>query len=478
MGTTSFYAAISGLAANRQAIDIIGNNLANLNTIGFKKSFFTFSDVFSASLSNAVNGAGNPMEIGLGTRVASIDQVFSQGSLRTTGSATDMAIQGSGFFVLQGDEGLFYSRAGKFSFDKSGDLVAPNGHYVMGYPANNLGDILESSGLQKINVSAQTNSSPNATTELFMNTLLDADAVPDSDLGEFASPLRVFDSLGVPHNLSFVFRRIDPPAAGTAVQWGFDIRIDASEVTDQGTGLPAGNAGEWFSVLDGALVPAAPSVAGGDFTGRLNFDADGILTAVDFTGTGAQAALGTFTNATPDVDPNGILIPGNAANFTLASGGNNLSITWDVFNEDGSSNIVSYAADAGSSTSSVDQDGFGVGVLNSVVISPDGTITGLFTNGDVRDLARVALANFNNPQGLLSVGDNEFVETPGSGQASTGSPESGGRGSISGSTLELSNVDLAEEFTNLIISERGFQANSRVITTNDQLLQEAINLSR
>jgi flagellar hook protein FlgE len=477
MGTTSFFAALSGLSANRQAIDVIGNNLANLNTVAFKKSVSSFSDVFSASLATAVNGAGNPLEIGLGVRVSAIDQVFSQGSLRNTGTATEMAIQGAGFFLLQDSEGgTSYSRAGKFNFNSDGDLVAPNGKFVLGFPANTIGEIQTGATPQPINVSAQTNSQPNATTEVFMNTLLDADATPDSTTGEFSSPIRVFDSLGVPHTLNYVYRRVDPPAAGVAVQWAFDIRIDASEVIDQGTGLPAGAAGESFSILDGALVPADPTVAGGQFTGRLNFDANGVLQGVDFTGTGAQAALGLFAAA--GGDPTGIQIPGDAANFTLASGGNNLAIDWDVYNDDGSSNITSNASDAGSGTSSVNQDGYGVGVLNSVVVASDGTITGLFTNGDVRNLAQVALANFNNPQGLLAAGDNEFTMTPGSGLPSVGTPESGGRGSISGSTLELSNVDLAEEFTNLIITERGFQANSRVITTNDQLLQEAINLSR
>lgn len=477
--STSFYAALSGLNANRQAIDVIGNNLANLNTIGFKKSSVTFADVFSASLATSVNGAGNPLDIGLGTRVAAIDQIFSQGSLKSTGQATDMAIQGAGFFMLQGSDGIAYSRAGKFTFDDNGDLVAPNGKFVLGYPADAIGNILTSVQPQAINISGNITSSPNATTNVFMNTLLDADAQADSEVGEFSSPIRVFDSLGVPHTLNFVFRRIDPPAAGVAVQWGFDIRIDASEVIDEGTGLPAGAQGQEFSLLEGALVPDGDSIAGGTFSaGRLNFDANGVLQQVDFAGTAAQGGLGVFDIANPDIDPNGILVPGDAVDFTFASGGNNLNFTWDVFNEDGTSNVVSYAADSGSGTSSVNQDGFGVGVLNSVIVSPDGTITGLFTNGDVRNLAQVALANFNNPQGLLAVGDNEFAQTPGSGQASVGTPESGGRGAISGSTLELSNVDLAEEFTSLIITEKGFQANSKVITTTSQLLQEAINLSR
>jgi flagellar hook protein FlgE len=487
MGTSSFYAALSGLSSNRQAIDVIGNNLANLNTVGFKKSSVTFADVFSASLATSVNGAGNPLEIGLGTRVAAIDQVYSQGSLQTTGQATDMAIQGAGFFILEGNDGRSFTRAGKFSFNKDGDLVTPTGKQVMGYPADALGNIQLSSDLQGINVSSQTNSSPNATTMVFSSTLLDADADPDAATGEFSTPIRVFDSLGVPHTLNFVFRRVDPadPAAdpAAAVEWAFDIRMDASEILTDPGNVAMGNVGEEFSLMTGALVPDGASIAGGTFSGgRMTFDANGVLTEVDFAGAATGlGALGAFNIAAPDVDPNGIVIPpdgGPAGAIQLASGADDIDFEWDVFNDDGTTNITSFASDAGSGTSSVNQDGFGVGVLSSVVVAPDGTVTGLFTNGDVRNLAQVALANFNNPQGLLASGNTEFVQTPGSGQPSIGVPENGGRGSVAGSTIELSNVDLAEEFTSLIITERGFQANSRVITTNDQLLQEAINLSR
>ena len=479
MGTSSFYSALAGLNSNRSAIDVIGNNLANLNTIGFKKSFMTFADVLGESLAGAVNGAGNPLEIGLGSRVAAIDQIFSQGSLRTSGEATDMAIQGSGFFILSGPDGTSYTRAGNFSFDDTGNLVTPEGKYVLGYSADAAGEILTSGALVPINISSQITSQPNPTTEILMNTILDADAVADSASGEFTTPIRVFDSLGVEHTMQFVFRRYDAPTAGapagTAISWGFDIRMDASEVLD-GAGNPVGAAGEQYSLLTGAIVPDTASLATGEFEGLMHFDANGQLLEADFSGcTQNTFAAGSFTNANL-VDPNGLEIPGGV--FTLTSGAENLTWSWDIFNDVGSANISSYATEAGSATSSTSQNGFGVGSLNSVIVQTDGTIAGLFSNGDVRNLAQVALANFNNPQGLLANGSNEYLETPGSGQPAIGTPESGGRGTISGSTLELSNVDLAEEFTNLIVSERGYQANSRVITTNDTLLQEAIGLVR
>lgn len=498
MGTTSFYAALSGLSANRQAIDVIGNNLANLNTIGFKKSFTSFSDVFSASLASSVNGAGNPLEVGLGVRTASIDQVFSQGSIKSTGSATDMAIQGAGFFQVQDANGaVTYTRAGKFTFDNSGDLVAPNGKQLLGYPADITGNILLGDEPQAINVNANVSSAPNATTEVLMNTLLDADAIADSELGEFATPIRVYDSLGVPHTLSFTFRRVEPAevdstGADAAVTWAFDISMDATEVADDDNGgVAVGVEGERFSLLLGDIVAANPTVAGGNYPGRLHFDTNGNLVEANFSNpnivNGASAVddgfgAGIWRLDNPEIDPNSINLPpdgsANFPNVSLISGAEDVTFSWDLFNPDSSTNIVSYASDTGSGTSSIDQDGYGVGSLSSVIVDPDGVITGLFTNGDVRDLAQVSLANFNNPQGLLSTGDNEFTQTPGSGQPSIGTPQSGGRGSLSGSVLELSNVDLAEEFTSLIISERGFQANSRVITTNDQLLQEAINLTR
>jgi flagellar hook protein FlgE len=479
MGTSSFYSALAGLNSNRTAIDVIGNNLANLNTIGFKKSFMTFADVLGQSLAGAVNGAGNPMEIGLGSRVAAIDQIFSQGSLRTSGEATDMAIQGAGFFMLSGPTGTSYTRAGNFSFDSDGYLVTPSGKFVLGFLANAAGEIITSITPQAINISNQVTSQPNATTEVFMSTILDADAPADLATGEFTTTIRAYDSLGVSHNIEFVFRRYDAPTAGapagTAVSWGFDIRMNAEEVLD-GTGTAVGTEGQYYSILTGALVPDTASLATGDFQGQVHFDANGQLLEADFSGaTQNTFAAGSFTN-TNLVDPNGIQFPGGT--FTLASGANTIDWSWDLFNDTGTSNINSYASDSGSATSSTSQNGFGVGSLSSVTVESDGTITGLFSNGDVRPLAQVALANFNNPQGLLSTGDNEYLETPGSGQPAIGTAESGGRGSISGSTLELSNVDLAEEFTNLILSERGYQANSRVISSNDTLLQEAINLVR
>lgn len=479
MGTSSFYSALAGLNVNRTAIDVIGNNLANLNTIGFKKSFLTFADVLGSAMATAVNGAGNPMEIGLGSRVAAIDQVFSQGSLRTSGEATDMAIQGSGFFMLSGADGTSYTRAGNFSFDNDGNLVSPKGKFVLGYLADASGEILASREPQPINISTQITSSPNPTTSILMQTILDADAPADLEAGEFTTPIRVFDSLGVPHNVTFVYRRYDDPTAGapagTAITWGFDIRMDATDVLDAG-GTPVGAAGQHYSILTGALVPDTASLATGDFEGRLHFDANGQLIEADFSNcTQNTFAAGSF-DSTNLVDPAGLEFPGGA--FTLDSGANILTWTWDLFNPNGTATINSYATDAGSATSSTSQDGFGVGSLNSIIVETDGTITGLFSNGDVRNLAQVALANFNNPQGLLAVGHNEYLETPGSGQPAVGTPVSGGRGSVSGSTLELSNVDLAEEFTSLIISERGFQANSRVISSNNTLLQEAINLTR
>ena len=479
MGTGSFYSALAGLNANSTAIDVVGNNLANLNTVGFKKSVISFADVLGSSLASVVNGAGNPLEIGLGSNVAGIDQIYSQGSLSSSDASTDMAIQGSGFFILSGASGQSYTRAGNFSLNDEGYLVSPSGKFVLGYAADASGDILQSAGLTQINISSQITSQPNPTSEILMNTILDADALADTATGEFTTTISVFDSLGVEHTVQFVFRRYDAPTAGapvdTAVTWGFDIRMDASEVLDAG-GVAVGTADQSFSLLTGALVPDGATLAAGDFEGELHFDATGLMLEADFSNcTQNNFAAGSFdiNNLT---DPAGIGLPGGV--FTLASGANNLDWTWDLFNDTGTTNINCYATDSGSATSSTSQDGFGVGALSSITIGTDGIISGVFTNGDVRALAQVALANFNNAQGLLSTGSNEFLETAGSGQPAIGTPDSGGRGTISGSTLELSNVDLAGEFTNLIVYERGYQANSRVITTADTLLQEALQLVR
>jgi flagellar hook protein FlgE len=437
MSFSSFYAGLSGLQANADDLSVIGNNLANVNTVAFKGSRMTFEDIFSMTGAGAgVNGAGNPQQVGLGVQTASIDQMFSQGSLQTTGLVTDVAIQGGGFFMLaEPAGGLAYTRAGNFSFDKDGNLVTPGGQFVQGYTqrlAN--GTIAPSGPISNIQVPVGLTAPPQATS--FINVLMnlnasakvDDPATPQNEAEAFSTTVTIFDSLGAQHDLTLNFTPVDTNADGHLDQWNYAATVNGAEVT-------GGTAGTPFSVG----------------TGTITFGPNGQLTAP-----GANVTLA---------------IPGWSNNASAQN------VNWQLFDPTtGAGQVTGF--DGASATSSANQDGYGVGRLQTLTIGADGLISGVFSNGVTLQMARFAMAVFNNPNGLLKNGQNSFLETNGSGVATIGTANTGGRGQISASTLELSNVDVTEELTNLIISERGYQANSRTITTTDQIMQEALNLKR
>lgn len=435
MAFGSFYAGLSGLRANASRLGVIGNNLANVNTIGFKSSRVTFADLFSQTGGPGANGAGNPQQVGLGVQVAGIDPIFSQGSLQGTGLVTDLAVQGNGFFVLRDRSGgRSYTRAGNFTFDRDGNLVTPAGQFVQGYTQRDAsGNIAATGNLANIQVPVGLTAPPQATS--FVSTLinLDADARLDdpatgADEAEaFSSTLVVYDSLGARHNLTLTFRPADTDGDGLRDEWTYTATVPGEEVTG-GT-------------------PGTPFVVG---TGSLVFDSAGRLAS---PATNPTLSVPAWTN-------------GAAAQ----------SIEWRLFDASGNSQITGYAAP--SATSSTNQNGYGVGLLRTLTVDSDGLLSGIFTNGVTLQMARIALATFNNVNGLLKNGQNSFLETNASGPATVGSANSGGRGSIAAGSLELSNVDITQEFTDLIVSERAYQANSRIITTTDQVIQEALNLKR
>lgn len=408
---SSFYASLSGLATNANALSVIGNNLANLNTVGYKSSSAAFQDLFSSTMSAAASqGNGNPMQIGLGTRLGAISQNFGQGSFQTTGNATDMAIQGMGFFVVQTKSLVRgYTRAGNFTFDKSGMLVDPNGDNVMGW--NRVGAVLSTNtAVVPIQIDMGITSPPSATTTVTATSNLNSDAATGTT---FTAPLQIYDSLGASHSLIFTYTK----TAVTGV-WNLAVTTDG-----------------------GAAVAGAPA--------SVTFDASGILTSP-------------------------------LANPTLAitgwtNGAANQSVNWNIWTN-GVSSLTGFSAP--SSTSNSSQDGFGAGSVNSIVVDQNGIISGNFTNGQTLQLSQIAIATFANMNGLSKMGQNIWSDTLSSGGANVGAASQGGRGSILSSNLELSNVDVAEEFTKLIINQRGYQANSRVVTTSDQLLQETLNLKQ
>lgn len=412
---SSFYASLSGLSSNASALSVIGNNLANLNTIGYKQSSSTFQDLFNASLGAiGTQGNGNPIQIGLGSRLGAINQNFGQGSFQSTNNVTDMAISGLGFFMLQlaGNQGQAYSRAGNFTFDRDGFLVDPNGNNVLGW--NRTGNVLSTNGtVVPIQINAGTISPPAPTTTFSSNTNLDADALAGA---VYSTPVQVVDSLGATHTLLFTYTK-----TATAGQWSLAVTTDDASAT----------------------------VAG--YPATIQFDATGQLTA--------PAANPTLTIA------------------GWSNGATSPATTWSIFNGTPAvSSLTGFASP--SSTSNVAQDGYGAGNIRSLTIDQYGTIIGNFTNGQTIPLAQTALATFANQNGLRKTGDNAWSETLASGSANVGAANAGGRGTILGANLELSNVDVAEEFTKLIIAQRGYQANGRVVTTSDELLQETLNLKR
>lgn len=411
---SSFYASLSGLSANAGALSVIGNNLANLNTIGFKQSSSTFQDLFNASLGAVgTQGNGNPIQIGLGSRLAAITQNFGQGSFQSTSNVTDMAISGLGFFMLSlaNNQGRAYTRAGNFTLDRDGYLVDPNGNNVLGW--NRTGNVLSTNGtVVPIRINSGVISPPVATTTFSSTTNLNADALT----GEiYSTPIQVVDSLGATHTLLFTYTKTANPG-----EWSLSITTDG-----------------------GATVSGYPAL--------IQFDAAGQLTA-------------------PATNPV-LTITG------WSNGATSPATTWEIYQGvPPVANLTGFASP--SATSNVAQDGYGAGTIRSLTVDQNGILIGNFTNGQTMQLAQVALATFANVNGLRKTGDNTWSETLASGSANVGSANQGGRGTVLGANLELSNVDVAEEFTKLIIAQRGYQANGRVVTTSDELLQETLNLKR
>jgi flagellar hook protein FlgE len=411
---TSFYTALSGISANSQEINVIGNNLANINTTAYKGSRTNFAELLSG-LSYASDG--NPIQMGLGSISAGVTPLFTQGSIQTTGNSTDVAMSGNGFFIVSTGTGYAYTRAGNFSLNGTGQLVNSDGYAVVGYMGSG-GVINANTPLTPITIQGSQSLPPKATANLSIAANLDSQAATGSS---FSTTLQTFDSLGSGHTVTFTFTKAGP------TDWTWSASIPA---TDTG----------------GTAADAPVSIGSGTFT----FNSQGVLT--DPT-----------ANATLSVSG-------------LSNGAADMSMQFGILDANGNPRFTCNAGT--SATSSVTQDGYAPSSLSNIAIDDNGVINGNFSNGQEIPLAQLAIANFNNPDGLLKFTGSTFVTGSSSGEPSIGVAKTGGRGTVNGSSLELSNVDIAGEFTNLIIAERGYQANSRVITTTDQLYQEAINLIR
>lgn len=469
----SLFAGVSGLKNHQTRMDVIGNNIANVNTIGFKRGRAIFKDALYQSIRGATTPTGNrggtnPMGIGLGMTLSSLDQIHTAAPPSITNRATDMAVDGNGFFVL-GDGGqVFYSRAGNFDFDTRGYLVAGSGYLVQGWMADENGVVDSLQPLRGIDISGYKIIAPKATENMVLAGNLDStlaipqfdDAASDQvnidpeDAEQYPSletsivtSKTVYDSLG---NEIIIYLRFfkhevtndDPPVTSWACDISLDSEFEEMDEFDTGASFAA------FDIHDDATDA---TLEPGDEDIRmiraynLQFDTGGAI--LDPTKAKIELKLDRSFYGADDVEVE--------IDFSLLT----------QFNAIASARVAS-------------QDGYAVGSLVSYNIGVDGTIQGVYDNGRIMNMARVALANFQNPSGLSQVGSNLYQESSNSGAPFIGGPGLQGMGDIVPSSLEMSNVDLSEEFTDMIVTQRGFQANSRVITASDEMLQELVNLKR
>ena len=518
---SSLYSGVSGLNANGNALTVLGNNIANSNTIGFKASRTVFSDLLSAEIA----GSGGASQVGRGTGMSTVDNIFSQGTFESTESNTDLAIEGPGFFMVSSpDEATInYTRAGAFRFDDGGTLVNPEGFAVQGYYLNDDGDTM--GDITDLTIATRSFSPANPTKEITLATNLNAndpylgnttDAVSPFNISDpantsnYASSVRVFDSLGREHLMTTYFNKLNPvgdaavPTTGNPpgiIQWESHTVVAEAEVK-----TPA-----QMAATDAALVTAETALAAdptnvtliaardlaeanaAEWTevGRsvLSFDTGGRLVNVDDIT--ATIATGPSTDGDRGYDPANDLYESTSGSYplptdvelvaqtpTASTGVGELS--W--VNEAEPSQVITMAFNATQYSSESDvisqsQDGYSTGTLVSLTVDNDGNILGNYSNGEPRKLAKIALAKFSNPLGLSKIGNNMYGATDQSGTAIVGTVGSG-VGQIFTNSLEMSNVDLAAEFVKMITTQRGFQANSKIITTTDELLGELINLKR
>ncbi len=439
---TSLFTGISGLNANGASLSVIGNNIANVNTVGFKASRASFADVLSQSLTGS-----SGTQIGRGVYLSDVSTLFSQGSMETTSSGLDFGIDGEGFFLLNDTAGTsFYTRAGQFSIDSDGYIVNPEGLLLQCYQADSAGAITDV--IDNIDVSSTT-TPPNQTSAVQLTANLDSSVVPIAggfdmnDIGNsyhFSTSMTVYDSLGNGHLVTAYFTKVYEDTAGET-----------------------GNYWQWTAVADG--------ISGTDIMARgyLQFDSSGALVAENVT----------------DMDINPVAdlgLGGISSSFNFSGGGalnQVIALDFGTGTADGGSGLDGTTQfGSASSTMFLNQDGYAAGSLDSLGVNQEGIISGVFTNGQTRTIGQVVVGLFTNPEGLAKMGNNLYTESYDSGQPVLGSPDSGGRGMILSNSLELSNVDLAEEFIKLITTQRAFQANSRIITTTDSMLEELINIKR
>lgn len=419
-------AGVASIRAQQTKMNVIGNNLANVNTTAYKGTRVTFQEMLAQIVKGATGpsatlGGQNPMQYGLGVVVSGLDTNVEQGSLNATNRVSDLAIQGQGFFVVSDGAALSFTRDGAFDIDANGDLVMrATGQRVMGWSADALGNIDTTSPVDAqsgLNIPLGQLSAVQATTQVKLAGNLKSTATAADT---WTTTVRTYDATGAAHDITIKFSNHQVPAAGTA---------------------PAGATASWeWQAFEGTTPIGDFSSTGNE---RLYFDGNGKI----LNGT----VLGNIT----------VPASGSAQSFGIGIDFGTLS---------------QLATDTQVQTKS--QNGYPAGSLANYIIGSDGVITGIFTNGLTRSLGQLAVAGFPNPGGLERSGNNLWTATDNAGIAVIGEAASGGRGVVTSGFLEQSNVDIGQEFTDLIITQRGFQANTKVVTTVDEMLQDLINIKR
>ena len=509
---SALWIAISGLNASSKQLDVIGNNIANSNTMGFKAGKTYFANVLSQSLSG---GSSGMMQIGQGVTVADVATQFSQGSLESTASGLDLAVDGGGFFIAQDSGGSsYYTRAGALHIDGNGYLVDVNNYRIQGYAPGSasLGDV-NTSGAQ---------SAPVTTDTFSVGLNLDARAVVGDS---FYSSQTVYDTLGAAHTLAVTYTKTE--GDGT---WGAAATLDGNAVVSQNySGFIFDGSGNLESVYNstatGSEVTAGTGTVSGvaitpGHTGNIYQSGTVTLTrgaSADTWGIASTeyptarilgyGTAGSDDTLTIDLDNTGTAditislanawASGDTATLTLtraavtpadisvtvdgtllangASIGSSNSLTWDISSANAQT-ITGYAS--ASAVKALSSNGYPSGVLKSLAVEGNGIITGYFTNGQTTALGQIALADFANPWGLKKMGQNLFSETLTSGQAIINVPGSGGLGEVKSNSLEMSNTDIGTEFINMITAQRAYQASAKIITTTDDMMTALMNTKR
>ncbi len=514
----SLFDGVSGLRNQQTRMDVIGNNIANVNTVAFKTGRVTFKEGFAQLLQGASRppgdqGGTNPIQIGLGSQVGSIDQLYTQGNLETTGNATDLAIQGDSMFVVRKGAQSSYTRSGNFQVDSTGKLVSPtNGFVVQGEMYQNG---IPQDGVQDITIPFGQKVAPKATDKMALSGNLNAAAPtvpPGFDIADPASraanptswtetSLTTYDSLGTQHDLKVQMWKTG------ANEWAWRLDPTTAAVSTPATIGVADAAGAHHFSIPAASSTSTINMAGITTASGLQIDPKNISydssthdykidPSINLTGNELATVSYSITPNPPSgstatdpstwhgqnggvmvFDQEGNLDPTRSDSPSLVfsvPGANDVTIKLNLGS--GASGLTQ------SSTSSTavlrDQDGYTAGTLQNYSIDRSGTINGAYSNGTTQPLGRIVLADFNNPAGLLKTGDNMYQESANSGGAVLGYALEGSQSQITAGALEMSNVDLAQEFTNMIIAQRGFQANGKVITTSDQMLQELMQVKQ